>query len=223
MIPVIAIDGPAASGKSSTGLAVARALGWNHLDTGSLYRGLTRVALDISQLGNAAEILAAAEARGLGLTHWAGEISVVLDGDFAGESIRSPEVAAAVSEVSALPAVRAWATNEFRAAIRSNGATVLDGRDIGTAVFPDAPLKIFLTATPEARAGRRLRQWGRETSEADVAAEAARLAARDHADSTRAVAPLFRAPEAVVVDTTRLTPKEQVDRILELARRIWLP
>lgn len=223
MIPVIAIDGPAASGKSSTGLAVAQALGWSHLDSGSLYRGVTRVALDAADVDDPAVILDAAEARGLGLERRGDEIVVVLDGRLAEASLRQPEVAAAVSRVSALPPVRAWANSRFRDAVRSAGATVMDGRDIGTHVFPDAPLKIFLTASPEARSVRRLRQAGREASQAEVAAEAARLAARDQADSTRSVAPLTRAADAVEIDTTLLTPAEQVGRILDLARAVWLP
>jgi cytidylate kinase len=223
MIPVIAIDGPAASGKSSTGLAVARELGWHHLDTGSLYRGLTRVALDLPESAEAETILAAARSRVLGLHRVQDEIVVVLDGHLAEAVLRGPEIAAAVSRVAAMPAVREWATEQFQAAVRANGATVLDGRDIGTAVCPDAPLKIYLTASPEARAGRRLRPWGREGTPEEVQEEAARLAARDLADSSRAAAPLARAPGAVEVDTTRLTPAEQVERILDLARQIWLP
>lgn len=223
MIPVIAIDGPAASGKSSTGLRVAEELAWNHLDTGSLYRGLTLVALELGLPDDAAEVLAGAAARGLGLARQGREIVVILDGTPAEALLRGPDIAAAVSRVSAMPQLRDWATAQFREAVRCNGATVLDGRDIGTAVFPDAPLKVFLTATPEVRAGRRLAQWGREASPEEVAREAERLAARDQADSTRAVAPLRRHPDAVEIDTTLLTPSEQVDRILELARRIWLP
>lgn len=222
-LKVIAIDGPAASGKSSTGGAVARALGWSHLDTGSLYRGLTRVALDAGNLADADIILAAAETRRLGLRQQGREVVVHLDGAPAEPRLRGPDVAGSVSQVAALAPVRDWANARFRAVVEAGGATVLDGRDIGTAVFPDAPLKIFLTAAPEVRAGRRLLQGGAPATPEEVARESARLAARDAADSARAVAPLRRAADAVELDTTRLTLAEQVGRIVALARQIWLP
>ncbi|MDZ4674418.1 MAG: (d)CMP kinase [Gemmatimonadota bacterium] len=222
-LKVIAIDGPAASGKSSTGGAVAQALGWCHLDTGSLYRGLARVALDIGDLATPAAILASAESRHLQLSRQGRELIVLLDGAPAEPKLRGADVAGAVSQVAALPEIREWANTRFRAIVETGGATVLDGRDIGTAVFPDAPLKIFLTAAPEVRAGRRLLQGGAPATPGEVAREAARLAARDAADSARTVAPLRRAPDAVELDTTRLTLPEQVEQILTLARRIWLP
>ena len=220
---MIAIDGPAASGKSSTGGKVAAALGWCHLDTGSLYRGVTRVALDGGELANAAAILAAAAGRNLHLQLDGREVVVMLDGEPAESRLRGVEVAAAVSRVAALPEIRDWANAQFRAIVEAGGATVLDGRDIGTAVFPDAPLKIFLTATPEARAGRRLLQGGNPATPDDLAREALALAARDTADATRAVAPLRRAPDAIEVDTTQLTLAGQVERIVALAHEIWLP
>lgn len=219
---VIAIDGPSASGKSSTGAAVARALGWVHLDTGALYRGLTRVALDLGELSDARAIRASAEARGLGLLRQGDEVVVMLDNTPAEPVIRSPDVTAAVSEVSALPSLREWANGRFREAAASGVPMVLDGRDIGTAVFPDAPLKVYLTATPTERARRRLRQQGGDPARDALASETARLTARDLADSTRPVAPLRRAPDAVEVDTTALGFQEQVDRIVALARQIWL-
>ncbi len=222
MLPVIAIDGPAASGKSSTGALVARELGWVHLDTGALYRGLTRVALDLGTLADAGAILAAATRRHLGLARQGDEVITVLDGAAAEARIRTSQVTAAVSEVSALPELRQWATERFRETARGGTALVLDGRDIGTAVFPDAPLKIFLTATPEARARRRLRQAGLPDDDGAVTREAAALAARDRADSLRPVAPLVRAPDAIEVDTTRLSLAGQVDRIVGLARRAGL-
>ncbi len=221
-LPVIAIDGPSASGKSSTGSAVARELGWVHLDTGALYRGLTRVALDAGNLSDTRSILAAAEARGLALSRVGEEVVVLLDGVPAEPIIRSPEVTAAVSEVSALPGVRDWANTRFRAAAEGGVHLVLDGRDIGTAVFPDAPLKIFLTATPSVRARRRLEQLAAEPSPQALVETTARLTARDLADSTRTVAPLRRAPDAVELDTTALGFTEQVERIVSLARQIWL-
>lgn len=223
-LPVIAIDGPSASGKSSTGAAVARALGWVHLDTGALYRGLTRVGLDLGTTTDATAILAGAEARGLALKREGDEIVVILDGVPAEPLIRSAEVTAAVSEVSALSEVREWANRRFRDAACGGTAMVLDGRDIGTAVFPDAPLKIFLTATPLERARRRLHQLAptAEPSPEALAEETARLATRDLADATRPVAPLQQAPDAIELDTTELSFEHQVSRIVALAGPIWL-
>jgi CMP/dCMP kinase len=136
-----------------------------------------------------------------------------------GDAIRSERVTAAVSAVAALPEVRRWVNARQREAAESHPAgVVVDGRDIGTVVFPDARLKIFLTATPEARARRRLVQRGDDPSAAAVAREAALLAARDRADATRPVAPLRPAPDAVELDTTTLSLDEQVARVVALAR-----
>ena len=215
---VIAIDGPAASGKSSTAAAVARRIGAHHLDSGALYRGLTRVALDLGRR-HAAAIATEALRRNLDLRHDGREIVPFLDGRPAESVIRSAEVTAAVSEVAAMPALRAWVDDRLRAAASDEWVLVLDGRDIGTVVFPEAVLKIFLTATPEARARRRLAQRGETVADGLVAAEAARLAARDALDAGRDVAPLRQAPDAILVDTTDLGFDDQVARIVALARK----
>lgn len=228
---VIAIDGPSASGKSSTARAVAEALGFAHLDSGALYRGVTLVALrelarrapgatdPLATLGPEA-ILRAAEDRGLMLQPDGAGFAAYLEGEPVDAEIRSPEVTASVSAISAVPVVREWVNSHLRGLVRAGRAVVIDGRDIGTVVFPDADLKIFLTASPEARAGRRISQRGGVVDDEAVAREAGMLAARDHADSSRAVAPLRAAPDAVLLDTTALGFREQVDRILELARPI---
>jgi CMP/dCMP kinase len=152
---------------------------------------------------------------------------VLVGGDFRPEvagvgvedAIRSDRVTAAVSAVAALPEVRRWVNERQRdAAAGHPQGVVIDGRDIGTVVFPDAQLKIFLTATPEARARRRLLQRGGQTSMDAVAREAALLAARDRADATRPVAPLRPARDAVELDTTTLSLSEQVARVVALAR-----
>ncbi|MBM4186561.1 MAG: (d)CMP kinase [Gemmatimonadetes bacterium] len=216
--PVIAIDGPAASGKSSTAAAVARALGAFHLDSGALYRGLTRVALD-HDLGAAEAIIQRAETRGLGLVRVGDEIIPFLDGEPAEPLIRSPEVTAAVFRIAAMEPLRDWVNRRLRREASGTRWLVLDGRDIGTAVFPDAPVKIFLTATPLARAKRRLVQRDGAALAPELAAEAAALAARDAADASRAVAPLRQATDAIVIDTTELTFGQQVDAILAVARK----
>jgi len=206
---VIAIDGPAASGKSSTALAVARALGFGHLDSGALYRGVTLVA--IRECG-------AAERRGLTLHYDGSSFAVYLEGEPADADIRTPEVTALVSGVSRLPEVRAWVNERLRALARAGLSLVVDGRDIGTVVFPDAGLKVFLTASPRTRAARRLAQRGQAAPPQVLDRETAALAARDEADSSRAVAPLSMAEDAIPLDGTELTFEEQVNQIVELAR-----
>ncbi|HSE27290.1 MAG TPA: (d)CMP kinase [Gemmatimonadales bacterium] len=218
---VIAIDGPAASGKSSTAQAVARALGYAHLDSGALYRGLTLVALEAGQGSgrfDAAVALAEAARRGLELRPGEAGFDLHLDGRIAEDRIRSAEVTANVSEVSALAPLRDWVNSRLRQVTRGVGGVVVDGRDIGTVVFPEAALKVFLSASPRARAARRLRQRGEAADAARVEEEAARLEARDRLDASRPVAPLRAAPDAVLVDGTDLTFEDQVARIVALAR-----
>ncbi|MEZ0336259.1 MAG: (d)CMP kinase [Gemmatimonadales bacterium] len=229
---VVAIDGPAASGKSSTARAVAEALGFAHLDSGSLYRGVTLVGIrevarrgrsgdDPLEIVGAEAILRSAEDRGLMLQPDGAGFAAYLEGEPVDADIRGAEVTARVSAVSAVPVVREWINSRLRAMVRAGRDVVVDGRDIGTVVFPDAELKIFLTASPEARAGRRLTQRGGAVDAGGVEAETAALAARDAADSTRAVAPLVAAPDAVPLDTTAMTFSDQVRFIVELARPIF--
>ncbi len=229
---VIAIDGPAASGKSSTARAVAEALGFAHLDSGSLYRGVTLVGLrEMARQGIRGKdpardlapetLLRAAEDRGLMLQPDGAGFAAYLDGEPVDEALRSPEVTSRVSAVSAIPVVREWINSRLRAMVRAGQNVVVDGRDIGTVVFPDADLKIFLTASPEARAGRRISQRGNVVQPEDLDAEAAALAARDHADSTRSIAPLRSAEDAVQLDTTSMGFSEQVQFIVERARPIF--
>ncbi len=215
---VIAIDGPAASGKSTTAAAVARALGALHLDSGALYRALTAVAAGLPERSPEA-IIRSAEARGVSLREQGGAIIPILDGHDAEPLIRTPEVTALVSEVSALAPIRAWVDARLRGAVRGGALVVLDGRDIGTAVFPDAPVKVYLTASAEARALRRVLQRGSTADPAEVAREAAVLVERDRRDSARRVAPLRQAEDAVLLDTTALGFDEQVREIVRLAHR----
>jgi cytidylate kinase len=229
---VVAIDGPSASGKSSTARAVAEALGIAHLDSGSLYRGVTLVALrevarrglksgDLTAVLSPESILRAAEDRGLMLQPDGAGFAAYLEGEPVDLEIRSVEVTAQVSAVSAIPVIREWINSRLRALVRAGQDVVVDGRDIGTVVFPDADLKIFLTASPEARAGRRISQRGLQVEPEGLDAEAAALAARDHADSTRAVAPLRPASDAIRLDTTTMDFEEQVRFILDRARPIF--
>ncbi|MEP6472234.1 MAG: (d)CMP kinase [Gemmatimonadota bacterium] len=226
---MIAIDGPSASGKSSTAGAVAEQLGLAHLDSGALYRGMTRIALDRSGsvgvesvLGAPERLIQEAERRKLTLTSTPAGFVPRLDGMDADPLIRTPVVTAGVSAVSAVPAIREWVDHQLRAIARSAGGAVVDGRDIGTVVFPEAPLKIYLIASARARARRRLEQRGEAVGEATLAAETARLSARDQADSQRAVAPLRMAADALPLDGTDLTFAEQVAWIVSRARSIGI-
>jgi len=221
--PVVAIDGPAASGKSSTAGAVARRLGLLHVDSGALYRGLTRVALDAGGRPSAEEIIHSSEARQLEYRARGAGLVLYLDGQPAEARIRGEDVTGGVSAVSAMPEIRDWVNRGLRALLGVGKPLVVDGRDIGTAVFPDAAVKVYLVASPEERARRRLRQRGEAVGPAALAEESDRIAARDLADSTRAVAPLRPADDAVLIDTSHLGFEEQVARIVEVIRRAGLP
>jgi cytidylate kinase len=215
--PVVAIDGPAASGKSSTARAVAEALGLVHIDSGALYRTAAWLSLrdGVDDPDRLARRVVAADVR---LVPGATTMQVLVDGTPAEPSIRRPEVTARVSAVAAMPAIRRWVDDVLRETVARQGGAVLDGRDIGTAVFPGAPLKVFLTASPDARARRRLRQDGQADDESAVGIEADRLAARDRLDAGRALAPLRQADDALELDTTGLRFADQVARIVSWAR-----
>jgi CMP/dCMP kinase len=228
MLRVIAIDGPAASGKSSTAGHVAERLGWAHLDSGALYRALTLAALD--NLGDAGRqdepwpaqrVVGLAERLPVRLVLVGNRFRTEVAGVDVEEAIRGERVTRLVSAVAAIPEVRTWVNTQQRRAVRDCGdrGVVVDGRDIGTVVFPDAPLKIFLTATPDERARRRLSQRGEAVDRELMRRESRALAARDAADSSRPIAPLKPAPDAVLLDTTALTLEQQVSQVVELARQ----
>jgi cytidylate kinase len=211
---VIAIDGPAASGKSSTAQMVADKLGFLHVDSGSLYRAATAAILrrerDPSRWTEAAVLDAAkpVELRAARTSFYP-----VLDGRSIEEEIRGPDVTHHVSRVAQMPRVRAWVNEKVRATANSRNV-VVDGRDMGTVVFPDADLKIFLVADSRERALRRLRQRGTPTSEQLLDDETIRIKERDARDAKQTVA----APDAVTIDTTALTQDEQVAQIVALSK-----
>lgn len=217
-VPVIAIDGPAASGKGTVAASVARALGFHLLDSGALYRLVALAAMRSGvSLDAAAEL--AATAAALDVRFDSG--GIWLDGGDAGSAIRDEAISEAASKVAVHPEVRAALLGRQRSFRRPPGL-VADGRDMGTVVFPDAALKVFVTATPEARAERRRRQLAGFGVAADPQALLDEIRARDRRDSARAVAPLKPAADAVVLDTTGLTAEEAagfvLDRYARLAR-----
>lgn len=219
---VIAIDGPAASGKSSTAALVAKRLGWAHLDSGALYRALTLAALDTlaEPSWSGQKIVGLAEDLPVRLVLVGDVFRPEVAGVDVEQAIRTERVTRHVSAIAAIPDVRTWVNARQReAAVQHSSGVVVDGRDIGTVVFPEAPLKVFLTATPDERARRRLTQWGREVGPGEVQRESQALAARDEADTNRPVAPLKPARDAVLLDSTALTLEEQVRQVVELARR----
>lgn len=216
---LVAIDGPAGSGKSTVARAVADGLGAVNLNTGAAYRAVALVALrEGVDLDSGEQVSAAAGRVSLGADAEAG---AEVDGEPVAErDLRTPEVAAAASKVSAYPEVRRVLLDVQRAAAREVGGrpgcgVVVEGRDIGTVVLPDADLKVFLSASAGERARRRAVQSGRE-AELERIQEA--MKTRDRQDSERTASPLKPAPDAVVIDTTGLTLEEVVERVLSLAR-----
>jgi len=219
--PIVAIDGPAASGKSSTARAVARALGFTHFDSGAVYRALTYLALaDLGAPAGWSEeaIVQHAAERGLSVTAEGGTMHVRIAGMDPGDKLRGAGVNAEVSRVAAMPQVRAFVNGLLRAGA-ALGGIVMDGRDIGTVVFPDAEVKIFMIADAEERARRRLRERGQAVDDHAVRRESDALVTRDARDSARPVAPLIPAPDAVRLDTTRMAFDEQVRTVVDLARK----
>jgi len=218
--PVIAIDGPAGSGKSTTAKAVAERLGISHVESGALYRAVTLAGLDAEVPLQGQRLVALARSLPIRMDLTDDGFVTEIAGVDVSREIRAERVTAKVSEVSAIREVRDWVNEEVRAAVaRHPRGAVLEGRDIGTIVFPDAVLKIFLTARPAERARRRLLQDGRPSDGEAIGLEEAELARRDHLDSTRDVAPLRQAPDAIPVDTSDRTFDEQVEYIVSLARK----
>lgn len=213
----IAIDGPAASGKSTTAARVARALGYNHLNSGLLYRGITWAALEGAWPSDASGFDRELSELSVGLDRIGAGYRVLVNGTDPGVNLVSPSTSSRVSDVSARPAVRDRVLELLRAE-GGRGGVVCDGRDIGTVVFPEAELKVFLVASVEERGRRRLLDHGMDPTEKAVRLEAEKLEARDSADSSRSVAPLRAAADAIRLDTTDLSAGQVVEQIVALAR-----
>lgn len=210
--PVIAIDGPSASGKGTVAQAVAGALGFHYLNSGALYRTVAYLALESGADLEKESILADIA---LNLNANFNSDSVVLEGRNVTDAIRSEAVGTAASRIAALPGVRR-ALLERQRAFRRPPGLVADGRDMGTVVFPDAALKIYLTATPEERAERRYKQLMAKGMGASMAALLQDIIGRDARDGKRATAPLRKAADAVLIDTTGVPAADAVARVLAL-------
>jgi len=208
---IIAIDGPSGVGKGTVARVVASTLGLRHVDTGAMYRALAWLGLQRGvDLDDEAAVLAVATAAVFDVQG----SRVIIDGHDASVAIRTPEIDRAVTRVARLPQVRAELVLRQRAMAAAEGV-VMEGRDIGTVVFPDAPVKIYLDASPEVRAARRAYDPAHESSQTQALAEIAQaMQRRDEADRTRANSPLIIAPDAVVIDTTSMPIAEVVDRVL---------
>ncbi len=213
--PVIAIDGPSASGKGTVAALVAQALGFHYLDSGALYRVTAHAAL-LRGIDLENEPALAAMAVHLGLAFEGGE--VFLDGQPVGDSIRTEEAGRAASRIASLPFLRAALLARQRA-FRQAPGLVTDGRDMGSVVFPDATVKVFLTATAEERAQRRYKQLIEKGFAANLASLVEDLRERDARDASRSSAPLRQAPDAYLLDTTRLSIQQAVDQVLAWYRQ----
>jgi cytidylate kinase len=213
-VPVIAVDGPAASGKGTIAAGVARALDFHLLDSGALYRLVALTALEAG-IGLDDEAALAAVARGLDMRFEGG--STALAGRDVTGAIRTEAVGEAASRVARFPAVRAALTERQRAFRRPPGL-VADGRDMGTVIFPDATVKVFITATPEERALRRHKQLIEKGNSVSIESLLRDIRERDARDAGRAAAPLAPAADAAILDTTRMTIDAAVDAVLDLYR-----
>jgi len=214
---VVALDGPSGTGKSTVARRLAQRLGARYLDTGAMYRAATLAVLRAyTPLDDAAAIAETVAAAEVSISTDPAAPAITLDGDAVDAEIRSAQVTSAVSAVSAVPAVRERLVALQRAIITGCGGAggiVVEGRDIGSVVWPQAQPKVYLTASPQARAQRRAGELG---SGVDVAAVAADIARRDRLDSTRATSPLARADGAVELDTTALGIDEVVQRLVDM-------
>lgn len=217
---IIAIDGPAASGKSTVAKETAKRLGYKYIDTGAMYRAVTWKALkEKIDITNEDAVVALAKGSQIDIselknTHY----KVLIDGEDVTEAIRLPKVSAAVSTVAKVPGVRTALVKKQRSYADIYQNIIIEGRDIGTAVFPEAELKIFLKASPVERAKRRYRELKEKGHKVELSAIERDIVTRDKIDSTRAASPLIKAPDAHVIDTTSKTISQVVQEIINMAK-----
>lgn len=216
----IAIDGPAGAGKSTVARQLAKRLGYLYIDTGAMYRALTWKALKKgTRVTDEAALVNLARNTSFEFKEVApGEVSIYCDGEDVSHIIRSPEVSRLVSRVAAWPKVREEMVGLQRD-LAVKGRVVMDGRDIGTCVLPEAPYKFFLTASLEERARRRWRELVAQGNNVSLEKVKQEIEERDRRDSQRAVAPLRPAPDAIIIDTSNLTPEEVTEHILKIIRK----
>jgi CMP/dCMP kinase len=214
-IPVVTIDGPGGSGKGTVSRAIARRLGWHFLDSGALYRAVALAALRAAvDLDSAVEVEACTRKQRIKFVEQgADDARVMLSGVDVTDELRTESCAAAASKVAVLPAVRAALLDKQRE-LRLAPGLVADGRDMGTVVFPDAVLKVFLEASAEERAQRRYKQLKEKALSVNLHDLLEEIAQRDHRDRTRAVAPLVPAQDALIVDSTSMSIAEVVETIM---------
>lgn len=216
----IAIDGPAGAGKSSVARAVAKKLGFIYIDTGALYRSIGVAALRKGyKTDDAKKVISLLPGIELSICFVDGEQRVILNGEDVSRDIRLPEASMAASNVSAIPEVRSFLLDMQKKLARENNC-LMDGRDIGTVILPDAELKIFLTASPEVRADRRYKELIEKGTPKDYDELLQEIIQRDYNDSHRAVAPLKPAEDAVTVDTSDMSFDEVTEKIISLAKEV---
>ena len=211
---IIAIDGPAGSGKSTTSKLVAENLGISHLDTGSMYRAVTLYFIENQYSVDQVDIDGIMESIDIEIS----DESVFLNGKDVTNKLRDPKVSSLVSDISSLQKVR-FKMVELQRKISKNRSIVIDGRDIGTVVFPDAEFKFFITASIEVRANRRFDELKTLNSDITLDEILRQIEKRDHFDSTRVNSPLKKASDAIIIDTTRLSIDGQVNMILETIKQ----
>lgn len=217
---IIAIDGSAGSGKSTSAKLIAKKLGYLYIDTGAMYRAITFHALENGAIGDESRIVELARKCKIELSYYEGEVIVLLNNRNISKEIRSVEVNSFVSNVSKISDVRKLMVEKQREMGAKGSGVVMEGRDIGTVVFPNADIKIFLTAALDTRANRRANEYFEKGSEVLVDDIKNNLSNRDKIDSSRNDSPLTKASDAVGVDTTNVTIDEQVDLILEAIKKI---
>jgi cytidylate kinase len=215
---IVAIDGPAASGKSTVAKLVAKRLGFRYIDTGAMYRAITWQALEqkidisdesaLTRLAESAEIKLFPDQRSV--------YRICVNGQDVTDEIRTPKVNAAVSTVSKVPGVRTALIKKQREFAKTGADLVVEGRDIGTVVFPEADFKIFLTASPQVRAKRRQLELAEKGLKVEISTVEREIIARDQIDSSRSVGPLTRAPDAYILNTTNKSVKQVVEEIIKL-------
>lgn len=216
---IVAIDGPASSGKSTTAKLLAEKLGYLYIDTGAMYRAITLLAIRHKILDNQEEIIKLTKEIDIQLKFEKGQTLVFVDGVDVSEEIRSMEVSNQVSPISKIEEVRNIMVQKQRS-MGKNGGVVMEGRDITTVVFPDADVKIFLNATIEERANRRVKEYHSKGINISFDQVVENIRERDRIDSSREVSPLRKSEDAIEIDTTNLTIDEQVNMILQKVKEI---